>query len=41
MIDEFDNGNNSILWLVYDIFDKDYRLLKIARFYKLDELGKM
>jgi hypothetical protein len=33
MLNEFDNGNNSLIWIVYDLKDKEYRLLKINKFY--------
>jgi hypothetical protein len=36
MLEEFDNGNNSILWLIYDMKDIEYRILKISRFYNVN-----
>jgi hypothetical protein len=38
MLNEFDNGNNSVIWIIYDIKEYEYRLLKITRFYKIEYL---
>ncbi len=38
MINEFDYGNNSVIWLSYDLLRSEFVNIKMSRYHKLSNL---